>query len=135
MQIASRSGALAPTNDATLVNRLAPCFDGLQVDVPAASLMAEPELAMPLSIWDDEENVFVEMDVPGMEEKDLEITIEPEAIIIRGERKCTRHECSFDTRIYGQFEHRLRIPVRTDADGVEAHLANGVLSVRLPKGA
>jgi HSP20 family protein len=96
-------------------------------------MASEPELAMPLSMWDDEENVYVEMDAPGVEGEDIEIAVEQEAVIIRGERKCAHREGRFDTRSYGRFEHRLRIPVRLDADKVEARLANGVLSITLPK--
>lgn len=88
---------------------------------------------MPLSMWDDEDNVYVEMDAPGVEDNDIEISVQQEAIVIRGERKCAHQGGRFDTRSYGRFEHRLRIPIRLDADKVEARLANGVLSIVLPK--
>lgn len=133
MQAAPRNGALAPTNVYPTTNRLASWLDRLSIDSPFAGLAAEPELAMPLSMWDDADNVYVEMDAPGVEDKDIEISVVQEAIVIRGERKCVHREGRFDTRSYGRFEHRLRIPIRLDADKVEARLANGVLSIVLPK--
>lgn len=135
MQAALRNGALAPMNVSSPANRLASWFDRLLIDSPFAGLAAEPELAMPLSMWDDEDNVYVEMDAPGVDDKDIEISVEEGAVLIRGERKCAYREGRFDTRSYGRFEHRLRIPTRLDADKVEAKLANGVLSVTLPKSA
>jgi HSP20 family protein len=133
MQAAPRNGALAPTNVYPPANRLGSWLDRLLIDSPFAGMAAEPELAMPLSMWDDEDNVYVEMDAPGVQNKDVEIRVEEGAVLIRGERKSAHQGGRFDTRSYGRFEHRLRIPIRLDADKVEARLANGVLSITLPK--
>lgn len=133
MQAAARNGTLAPTNIYPPANRLGSWFDRLLIDSPFAGLASEPEVAMPLSMWDDEDNVYVEMDAPGVEDKDIEICVEEGAVLVRGERKCAHQGGRYDTRSYGRFEHRLRIPVRLDADKVEARLANGVLSITLPK--
>lgn len=136
MHAAALNDALVPMNGSSHANRLASLFDRLrQFDVPFAGLAADPELAMPLSMWDDEENVYVAMDVPGVEDKDIEVSLEQGAVLIRGERRCLHQEGRFDTRSYGRFEHRLRIPILLDADKVQARLANGVLSITLPKSA
>lgn len=53
--------------------------------------------------------------------------------IIRGERKVEKKENGWDTRSYGRFEERVRLPALVDPARVEAKLVGGVLSIDLPK--
>jgi HSP20 family protein len=88
---------------------------------------------MPLSAWQDENNVYVEFDAPGLTENDLDVSVHDGVLTIRGERKCRRQGEGYDSRSYGRFEQQVKLPTRVDAERVEAKLAQGVLSLTFPK--
>ena len=88
---------------------------------------------MPLSMWEDEDAYHVEIDAPGVTEKDIELTVRDGELIFRGERRSEEKKGGYDTRSYGRFEQRLSLPCPVDAEKVEAKLASGVLSVTCPK--
>ncbi len=89
--------------------------------------------SLPLSAWEDENTVHVEMDLPGVATSDIDISVHGRVLTVRGERKNAGGEGRFDTRTYGGFEQRIGLPAPVDADKVEAKLAGGVLSLTLPK--
>ncbi len=75
-------------------------------------------------------------DVPGTDQKDLEVRFEDGVLIVRGERKAPEveeHRLRRAERLHGQFERRFRVSDEVDADGVKASYANGVLEITLPK--
>jgi HSP20 family protein len=92
-----------------------------------------PMVSMPLSVWEDDAKVHLEVDAPGLTEKDIEVTVLEGDLIIRGERKVEKKENGYDTRSYGRFEERVRLPAAVDSTRVEAKLVKGVLSIDLPK--
>lgn len=124
-------------NGTTPTNRLATLFDRFFADDPFFAPLAQPTArawpAMPLSVWEDEDAVTVEIDAPGVAEGDIEVSVHQGELVVRGERKSTRTGAGYDSRTYGRFEQRLTLPATVDADRVEAKLANGVLSVTCPK--
>ena len=87
----------------------------------------------PLSMWDDDQHVYVEMDAPGLSHDDIEVSVHEGILTIQGERKQVREHNGYDARSYGRFERQLRLPTGVDAEKVDAKLANGVLSLTLPK--
>jgi HSP20 family protein len=89
--------------------------------------------ALPLSVGENDQNVYVEVDAPGMTDQDIEVSVHNGDLVIRGERKCERKEGWYDTRRYGRFEQRVTLPSAVDADKVEAKLTNGVLAITFPK--
>lgn len=124
-----RNGASLPAHPA---NRLSTLFDRFFND----DFFGAPVSAwrsVPLSLWQDEQNIYVEMDAPGLTDKDIELSIEQGDLLIKGERKCERREGAYDTRCYGQFQQRITLPAAVDGQKVEAKLANGVLAVTCPK--
>jgi HSP20 family protein len=128
------NGSSALTNTARPINRLSALFDHFFNDNLFAPLtLAQTWTARPLSLWQDEHNVYVEMDTPGVTDKDIDLSLNDGDLIIRGERKCERKDDRYDSRTYGQFEQRVSLPAPVESDKVEAKLTNGVLSVRLPK--
>jgi HSP20 family protein len=82
----------------------------------------------------DDEVVFL-CDVPGLEKEDLEITIENHVLTIKGARKFESKEGEqvMLGRAYGSFRRAFRLPDSVDEDGLSADLADGVLSIRVPK--
>ncbi len=89
--------------------------------------------ATAISVWQDEDHVYVEADVPGLTEQDLDISYQHGILAICGERKWEKKENGYDSRTYGRFEQRVKLPTEIAADQIEASLANGVLRLSLAK--
>jgi HSP20 family protein len=88
---------------------------------------------MPLSLWEDDDSIHVEVDAPGMTDKDIDVSVHGDQLVIRAERKYERKENGYDTRSYGRFEQRVTLPADVDADNVDAKLSDGVLRLTFPK--
>jgi len=89
-----------------------------------------------MNVWEDDENLFVEAELPGMELGDLEIYAQADHLAVKGERK----EPAYDKitwhrreRGYGKFARVLELPVPVDENQVQAAFKGGVLTVTLPK--
>ncbi len=123
------------TQVAEPVNRMSALFDRFfNEDVFPPMTAPRAVVAVPLSMWEDEDNYYVEIDAPGMTEKDIDVAVQHGDLFIRGERKSERKGNGYDTRTYGQFEQRISLPPSAQTDKVDAKLANGVLSLTFPKG-
>lgn len=117
------------------VNRLSALFDRfLNEDSFSFPMPGQPHSAIPLTTWEDRDNYYVEMDVPGVAEKDIDVCIKQGDLLLCYERKCERQDSRYDTRSYGRFEQRVGLPDGILWDKAEARLANGVLTLALPKG-
>jgi HSP20 family protein len=81
-----------------------------------------------------EEVVFV-CDVPGVKQEDLEVTLENQILTIKGTRKYANKENEQVVleRAYGSFQRAYTLPENLDASRLEAHLADGVLTIHIPK--
>jgi len=90
-----------------------------------------------INLWQDADKVYAEAEVPGMNLEGLEIYVTGgNQLVIKGERKPQEFGQSTwlrQERGFGQFTRVLSLPVTVDADKVEATLANGVLTLTLPK--
>ena len=77
----------------------------------------------------------VAAEIPGMDEKDVEVLLDDDALTIRGEKKAETEdkERGFSERYYGRFERVIPLPYEVDEGQVEASFKNGVLTVSLPK--
>lgn len=86
--------------------------------------------------WENEECAFIEAELPGMAMEDLELTVQGNELVLRGERKIPAESgTAFHRRerSSGKFARALRLPYDVDAGRVEALLKNGILTIRLPK--
>lgn len=90
-----------------------------------------------LNLWQDETNLYVEAELPGMELKDLEIFATGGAqLTIKGKRespKVDKGAWHRQERGYGDFSRVLNLPHEIDPDKVEAEFKHGVLCVTMPK--
>ena len=81
-------------------------------------------------------NLIVRADAPGLELKDIEVTILGNVLSIRGERKneheVKKEDCLHREVSYGAFERRMSLPQGTATDKVKATFKNGVLEITLP---
>ena len=91
-----------------------------------------------LNVWEDDECVFVEAELPGVAMEDIEINVVGGELSIKGTRRpfhnangnLTYHR---QERAIGEFSRFLTLPDVIDSDKVEAVLKNGVLAIKLPK--
>lgn len=91
----------------------------------------------PADLHETDDAYLVELDVPGMNKEDIELTTMENVLTIKGERKNEHHDEGkgyrrFERR-YGGFQRSFEIPGGFNGDKVEAHYENGVLRVTLPK--
>jgi len=90
-----------------------------------------------VDIYEDEDKFVVSLDVPGMDEKDIEVKVEDDTLYIRGERKLEHEEKKKNyhriERCYGSFMRAFELPGNVDAGKAEAKLDKGVLTITLPK--
>jgi HSP20 family protein len=91
----------------------------------------------PLNIWGDSDKVYAEAELPGMQLDHLEIYVTEETqLTIQGERRKPELGNGVwyrQERGFGQFSRTILLPVKVDADKVEARFEHGVLFVTLPK--
>lgn len=98
---------------------------------------ARPNVYPALNVWEDDEKLYVEAELPGMELSDLEIYVNSGNLLtIQGQRK--EPETAKGTwhrreRGYGKFSRVFELPTEVQPDKVEAHFRHGVLMVVLPK--
>jgi HSP20 family protein len=86
------------------------------------------------NVYEDADRYWVEALVPGMEAKDIEITIEDDVVTIRGERKETEQRSYLAHEIsWGPFARSFRLPQHVESSQVSASYKNGLLRVELPK--
>jgi HSP20 family protein len=90
-----------------------------------------------VNLWEDDNCVFVEAELPGLDLKDLEIYVTGgNQLTIKGERKPNLPDkgvCHRQERGVGAFVRTLTLPFAVDGDKVDARFENGVLIIRLPK--
>ena len=90
-----------------------------------------------IDVNETDEAYEVTAELPGMEKKDITVTVENGLVTLRGEKRVDREEKKknyhFTERSYGSFQRALRLPGEVDADKINAHFERGVLHVLLPK--
>jgi HSP20 family protein len=102
----------------------------------APTLTQRPRGFPAVNLWEDAGFMYVEAEVPGLDMKDLEITVAGDELTVKGHRE------TLDAREYtyhrrergtGEFARTLRLPVEINADQVEATLVDGVLRIKAAK--
>lgn len=104
----------------------------------AASGMREMWSFQPsLDMTDADKEVRIRADLPGVEEKDVELSLHGALLTIKGERREERDEEHENRRVseraYGAFERSVRLPFEPDQAKVKADYHNGVLTITIPK--
>jgi HSP20 family protein len=104
---------------------------------PWGELMVEPRGAFtPLAdVEETDDGYLIEVELPGVDKKDIDISVAGRRLTISGERKEKERVGILRRRArsVGRFEYDIQLPGDIDEDGVNASLADGVLSVRVPK--
>jgi HSP20 family protein len=98
-----------------------------------------PTLLPAADIYETEDEIVLEVEVPGYDEKELGIEVTDHRLTIKGVRKETKEQKDkafrLHERLEREFERRFYLPAEADTDKVEAKFAKGVLEVHAPKSA
>jgi HSP20 family protein len=87
-----------------------------------------------MSMWQDDNNIYVEVELPGVAQDDVEITVQNGVLTIKAQRREPEGRVySYNGRSFGRFERSVVLPVSVDSDHVEASLNSGILQLTLPK--
>ncbi|MEN6310944.1 MAG: Hsp20/alpha crystallin family protein [Acidobacteriota bacterium] len=90
-----------------------------------------------VDIYETETEVVLTAEIPGIEEKDIEIKVEDNTLTLKGERKFEKETKEENyhriERAYGSFFRSFTLPTYVDQDRVEAEHENGVLKIHMPK--
>jgi HSP20 family protein len=93
--------------------------------------------APPVDIYEDEHTIAVKMDVPGIDEKDIDVRMENNTLTVHGERKIEKEEKEENfrrvERQYGSFTRSFTLPSSVDTGQVSAQYDKGVLKISLAK--
>jgi HSP20 family protein len=89
-----------------------------------------------LNLWEDEKNLYAECEIPGVRLEDLDISVVGRELRLKGswnEQSAENVTVHRRERVSGSFERTVELGVEIDAEKVTAELADGVLSITLPK--
>lgn len=91
-----------------------------------------------IDVSETDQEIRVTAELPGIDEKDVEVTLTDDVLMIRGKQKAEREEekdrgYHLRERVQGTFSRVLRLPFAADPNQVQATVNNGVLTVTIPK--
>jgi HSP20 family protein len=95
------------------------------------------QFAPPVDVYEDEHNVVLKVEVPGIDEKDIDVRVENNVLTVHGERKVEKEEKEENfrriERQYGSFTRTFTLPSTVDAERIQADYDKGILKIVLPK--
>ncbi len=150
-----KSSAPAPTGDRTLfdslrreIDRLFDDFHPLAwrapsrifgMEMPQLSASGGWQLVPAMDVVEKDDAYEITAELPGIEEKDVEIKLANRTLTLKGEksehREGKQKDYYLSERRYGSFQRSFQLPDGVDSDRIEAIFAKGVLTVKLPKSA
>src|SRR5271155_3494935 len=93
--------------------------------------------APPVDIYEDEHNITLKIEVPGIDERNVDVRIENNTLTVHGERKLEKEEKEENyrrvERQYGTFTRSFTLPSSVDLEQVSADYDKGVLKINFPK--
>ena len=99
--------------------------------------LSTSSFAPAVDVYEDEHNVTLKIEVPGIDEKDIDIRIENNVLNVHGERKIEKEEKEENyrrvERQYGSFTRTFTLPNTVDSDNVQASYDKGLLKIKLAK--
>ena len=120
----------------TLQDRMNRLFRETQGNSQDESLTSS-SFAPAVDVYEDEHNVTLKIEVPGIDEQDIDVRVENNTLTVHGERKIEKEEKEENyrrvERQYGSFTRTFNLPPTVDAEKVQADYDKGVLKITLPK--
>ena len=123
----------------TLQSRMNHLFGRSFGDSPEGSndAMATSSFTPAVDVYEDEQNVTLKIEVPGIDEKEIDVRVENNTLTVHGERKFEKEEKEENyrrvEREYGSFTRTFTLPTTIDSEKIEANYDKGVLKIQLAK--
>ena len=112
-------------------------FDDFTRGFPALSTGGAAELPPNLDVTETDKQIEITAELPGLEEKDVQVNLADNVLTIRGEKKAEKEEKDKAYRLvecsYGSFVRSLELPDGVNAEAIKASIDKGVLKVTVPK--
>jgi HSP20 family protein len=112
-------------------------FDDFTRGFPTFSTGGAAELLPNLDVTETDKQIEITAELPGLEEKDVQVNLADNVLTIRGEKKAEKEEKDKTYRLversYGSFVRSLELPEGVNADAIKASIDKGVLKVTVPK--
>lgn len=121
----------------TLQDRMNRLFRESYNDAGPEESLTSSSFAPAVDVYEDEHTVTLKIEVPGIDEKDIDVRIENNVLTLKGERRAD-NEVKRDSyhrveRSYGAFTRAFTLPTTVDTTKVKADFKDGLLRVVLPK--
>ena len=123
----------------SLFREIEKTFDDFSRRGPLAGYFGDGTAGPKVDVSEGKDGIEVTAELPGVDEKDIDLTLSNDVLTIRGEKKSERDETDKEKnwhlveRRYGSFSRTVTLPYQPDSDKVEAKFEKGVLRIRLPK--
>ena len=106
--------------------------------VPLKAWRSEDDLFQPrLDVHEDKKQFSIEVELPGVHEKDVSVSLSKGRLVIKGHKKSEHEEKTQDTyiseRMFGSFERMIELPDGLDEDKIQAKFEKGILRIIAPK--
>ena len=122
---------------ATLQDRMNRLFRDSYNDAGQDESLTTSRFAPAVDVYEDEQQVTLKIEVPGIDEKDIDVRVENNTLTVQGERKIEKEEKEENyrrvERQYGSFTRTFTLPQTVDSEKVSASYEKGVLKITLPK--
>jgi HSP20 family protein len=88
-----------------------------------------------VDIEENDKELVVTAELPGLDDKDFDVTVAGDMLTIKGEKKTERKngQGHYTERRFGSFSRTVRLPYEVKDENVDAHYAKGILTIRIPK--
>lgn len=104
---------------------------------PASAPWAANTMVPDLDVHENDKSMTIEVELPGVDDKDVSVKLSNGYLTIKGEKKTEREEKKdnyyLSERSFGSFERSLRLPETLDESKIEARFGKGVLKINAPK--
>jgi HSP20 family protein len=122
---------------ATLQERMNRLFNDSFGPIGNQESLASGSFVPPVDVYEDDKSIRVKMEVPGIDEKDIDVHLENNLLTVRGERKLEKETKEENyhriERSYGSFTRSFSLPNTVNPEDVKASYSKGVLSISLGK--
>jgi HSP20 family protein len=119
------------------MNRLFQDYQPTRTGQSGEEFMTTGTFVPPVDIFEDEHNITLKLEVPGIDQNDIDVRVENSTLTVRGERKFEKDvkEENFHRieRSYGSFSRSFTLPNSVNPEQVNAEYTNGVLTIALAK--
>jgi len=112
-------------------------FDDFSRGFPTFTGNGAAALMPNMDVMETDKEIEISAELPGLEEKDVQVNVADNLLTIRGEKKAEKEQKDKNYRLversYGSFERTLELPEGVNADAIKANISKGVLKVTVPK--